>query len=1569
MTAGLRASVPLVMLLAFGLPRAVPVQAMPPQTAKPPAVTYTYDSDGRLLTVTNAAGLTSTYTYDAAGNVLAVSKPAKTAKTAKAASARPGRPGPGPRPDQMSATARAGSLLVVRGKNFSPDPGMDDVNIGSLIAPVLEASSTTLTVRVPPGAGGAVTVRTPAGAAQAGRVTITGGTAMSSTATPTAPVPPRPEATGTALTGLVETAAGSPLSGVHVSIGGQWGDGGTKEAVTDQTGRFTLADITAGRDEITVDATSVHGADYGIYAEPVQVPADQTTVLPWTIYLTPIDTKHAVTVNSPTKRPVVIRNPSLPGVEVLIPVGTVIRGPGGALVHRLSLTKLPLDRTPFPLAPGMPAFFTLQPGNVTFSGKGIQVVYANVTHLPAGATVPYVALNPAWGVDSWYRYGEGKVTADGTQITPDTTTRFQQAMPFGYIPQPTPPTAPPPDGQTGGEPVDLATGLYVMNATDLSLADSQPAILTRTYRDQDDNIRGFGLGTEDGFDWFVTLDPAISGDYALVLPNGSQIDYAPAATAGQWDAVGTPTGFAGSVLTQGVLHVSTFIITLRDGTVYDFGEEQALLDQVSNQYGSALTISRVEKTGQIETVTTPGGKWMQFTYGTCLPATGSGTASADCVTQVTDDAAQTVSYTYDSDARLTGVTDAAGGRTIYTWAPCTSSLTCTELLSIKDPNGNTVLRNVYGPTGSVTSQTIANGGKWHYGYLTTSGYNSQTTVTDPRGNRTVWDFGANGYATSQTQAAGTPDAETTTFSYSPTTNFLKSQTDPLGRTTSYAYDALGNITSVTELSGTPKASTTMYTYEGVHNRIASVTLPGGSKTTWTYDDATRTVTETDGLGNKTVMVLNQEAQPVEITNGLGDRSYLSYFDGDLIADANPDGDVNSVFYDGSGNPLQLTDAEGNTSQTVYNALGEITSSTDPLGHVTRYAYDHDGNLTSVTDPDGHKTTYTYNSMGELTSATDPLGKKTGYTHDVLGNLTATTNRAGTTDTFTYDALGRLAMAVYGASLKTGKVTMSMAYDLGNRLTGISETSVGTYKYRYDGRNDILSASSPQGTVQYTYDEAGRRLTMTASRQSAVTYTYDKDNLVTGISQGSDKITVGYDAGLRVAAITLPGAIKRVNRYDPASNLTGITYTAGTKTIGTLGYAYTLDGQVSAVTGSLASVSMPPPVTSATYNADNELTKENGIAYSYDAQGDLTSANGTSYSWNALGELASASGTGASSYTYDPFGQPVTATTGGVTQSDLYDGSALIQQAAGAKVANYISGGRDDTLQETLPSGAATPLTDRLGNVVALANSSGAITTGYTYSPGGAQTRTGASSANTLGFIGAPAGPVGLDQLGARYYSPAEDRFISQDPTGLAGGSPNLYQYAFDTPVNTSDPTGLSPDDSGGGCSSGASNGCGGDDQGGDNQGGNPGNDGNPPGDNPDNDNSPPDNNDCHAASLRLASFTANVANVGLAFVPEAKFASLLIGVAGQAADIGAGPTWTNMTVDTTGNLATIIDQGVLGAIAAGEGIIGELPDLGDDVSAAWNCSFANNGLPPQPYEVPVGDGLYVTDWTGFFNGQ
>jgi RHS repeat-associated protein len=100
------------------------------------------------------------------------------------------------------------------------------------------------------------------------------------------------------------------------------------------------------------------------------------------------------------------------------------------------------------------------------------------------------------------------------------------------------------------------------------------------------------------------------------------------------------------------------------------------------------------------------------------------------------------------------------------------------------------------------------------------------------------------------------------------------------------------------------------------------------------------------------------------------------------------------------------------------------------------------------------------------------------------------------------------------------------------------------------------------------------------------------------------------------------------------------------------------------------------------------------------------------------------------------------------------------------------------------------LDDALGSTAGLVGSAQTIATSYTYQPFGATTVSGANNGNVYEFTGRENDGTGLYYYRARYYQPADQRFIVQDPSELDGGDPNLYGYVSENPINFSDPLGL-----------------------------------------------------------------------------------------------------------------------------------------------------------------------------------
>ena len=117
-------------------------------------------------------------------------------------------------------------------------------------------------------------------------------------------------------------------------------------------------------------------------------------------------------------------------------------------------------------------------------------------------------------------------------------------------------------------------------------------------------------------------------------------------------------------------------------------------------------------------------------------------------------------------------------------------------------------------------------------------------------------------------------------------------------------------------------------------------------------------------------------------------------------------------------------------------------------------------------------------------------------------------------------------------------------------------------------------------------------------------------------------------------------------------------------------------------------------------------------------------------------------------------------------------------------------GSDQTFRARfLGGGAIFPLIDiQNNNTVALTDAGANVTGNVYYEPYGKTTESGATG--LLEFTGRPQAVADLYYLRARYLDVRNGRFISEDPSGLAGGDPDLYRYAGANPIGAMDPQGL-----------------------------------------------------------------------------------------------------------------------------------------------------------------------------------
>ncbi|MGH7947388.1 MAG: RHS repeat domain-containing protein, partial [Opitutaceae bacterium] len=81
-------------------------------------------------------------------------------------------------------------------------------------------------------------------------------------------------------------------------------------------------------------------------------------------------------------------------------------------------------------------------------------------------------------------------------------------------------------------------------------------------------------------------------------------------------------------------------------------------------------------------------------------------------------------------------------------------------------------------------------------------------------------------------------------------------------------------------------------------------------------------------------------------------------------------------------------------------------------------------------------------------------------------------------------------------------TVSIEWDAGNRPYEIVDSTNGTIKLTFDKFDRLKQEVSAQGVVDYTYDAAGRRATMTVAGGTPFIYTFDDANRLNTITQGT-----------------------------------------------------------------------------------------------------------------------------------------------------------------------------------------------------------------------------------------------------------------------------------------------------------------------------------------------------------------------------------------------------------------------------------------------------------------------------------
>ena len=706
------------------------------------------------------------------------------------------------------------------------------------------------------------------------------------------------------------------------------------------------------------------------------------------------------------------------------------------------------------------------------------------------------------------------------------------------------------------------------------------------------------------------------------------------------------------------------------------------------------------------------------------------------------------SFAYDPMGNLLKHTDELGHETVYTYDAAG------DLLTAKDPLDHTTAYS-YNRNRQVAAITYPDGGTVSYtynslgltasqtnqrGYTTTLLYDELgriSEVTDAEGIVTAYTY--DGVGNLLTTAINGTVTESNTYD---ALDRLVFSTNGLGHGASCTYDKVGNLTVYKDREG----NTTRYRYDR-NDTLTEITDAEGGVTTTTYDALGRVVSETDANGSVTAYTYDANGNLLAVVDAMGGTVSNTYDHRNrVVSTANQLGTVTVYSYDAAGNLLTATDATGHVTKRAYDANNNLIQSTNRENEWAKYAYDACDRLVQETNQLNHATKIRYDLCGNITATVDGNGSETVYAYDGLNRLISQTDPEGGIAEYTYDAFGNVdSLTVYGGNNE--KATTRYAYDLAGNL--LSETSPLGYitAYEYDQEGNAVRKTDGNGkATTFGYDKL-YRLTSRTDDDGTASFVYDAVGNLTEASDATDTVEFGYDALYRTTQVTNADSSVTSYTYDAAGNRLSITYPDG-KAVTT---AYDILGNVNALTDH------DGKGISYTRDAEGRVTKEDHTdgsttEYDYNAAGlltmqkEVTAGNRTrrqiTYAYDDAGRLTSENRSGVdvgkrdelARYYYDKAGRLVKTTLEGKTTSYAYD---LAGNIISDGESTYTYDLQNRLLTKTGPDGTTSCTYDAAGNLIKKAAPDG--TTEYTYT---AQNRLkagtqsdGQSSAYTYNALG------------------------------------------------------------------------------------------------------------------------------------------------------------------------------------------------------------------------------------------
>ena len=725
------------------------------------------------------------------------------------------------------------------------------------------------------------------------------------------------------------------------------------------------------------------------------------------------------------------------------------------------------------------------------------------------------------------------------------------------------------------DPVNLSTGNFIYDRTDLEVGGREPFVFRRFYNAI--NGREGVLGKDWNHNYEVHLE-FTDGEAVLLREDGKEERFF-------WEKDRYLSLFA----SEGVLEKAEegYMYRTREQKVYRFDREGMCLETETLLGGRVTFTYETEAPFRLVKAEKDTGEFFAFSYG-----------ADGMLERVEDHTGRCLSYQYQGGL-LKEVRLPDGNTFRYGYTPQG------KLEQVENQRGIVTVENFFDEEHRTTLQKFPDGTQMSYVY---DAEKKTVELTERNGSRVTYVHDDKYRDVKHIHSNGEER-----FAYNQN-NQKTLYVDRLGNKTQYAYDPAGNLVRVIDALG----NKTEILY-GKKNQPTGIKINGKDKLCGEYDAQGRLVKTRDALGNEVEITYTASGWPQTIQQA--DKSRIS------------------LSYDAKGNITAIEDALGNVTRYAYDALNRMVESTDGKGNVTKYAYDMMGNVTCVENAEGNRQSYEYNASGKVTKVTDfdgasiqreynvlnrpskiidKEGRETLLTYDSMWNIARVTAPDGARTTYLYNEENLLSRIKYadgavvrytydangnriGEEDENGAKT-TFVYDALGRAVEVTGEEGLHYAYRYDGEGNLIEAEDALGnTVSMEYDGNGNLVKETNALGESRHYTYTPLGDVESITDEAGRTTCyQYQKGGLLEKIQYSDGTEEAFTYDANGNLE--THTLATGFV--LRYGYDSMGRITEITGS-------------------EGEKK---SYTYDALGNVTSmtdgeGNTTRYAYTLSGQLA------------------------------------------------------------------------------------------------------------------------------------------------------------------------------------------------------------------------------------------------------------------------------------------------------------------------------------------------------------